>query len=144
MCFRINKRKNRKKIPTEDLQQMAEFVLKNNFFQFNNQIKQQISGTAIGTKYAPTYPCISMDKLETEFLETHTEKLFWWVEHIDGIFFIRTLGQKKLKVFLEDLNKFQPNLKFTSNTREQKVAFLDLKVKLDPLLRNVAKWSNTL
>ena len=39
MCFRMNKKKNRKKIPTEDLQQMAEFVLKNNFFEFNNQIK---------------------------------------------------------------------------------------------------------
>ena len=118
--------------------------MKNNFFQFNNQIKQQISGTAIGTKYAPTYPCISMDKLETEFLETHKEKLFWWVGQIDGIFFIRTLGQKKLKVFLEDLNKFQPNLKFTSDTREENVAFLDLKVKFDPLLRNVVKWSNSL
>ena len=140
----MNKKKNRKKIPTEDLQQMAEFVLKNNFFEFNNQIKQQISGTAIGTKYAPTYPCISMDKLETEFLETHTEKLFWWVGYIDGIFFIRTHGQEKLKVFLEDLNKFQPNLKFTSDTREENVAFLDLKVKLDPLLRNVVKWSNSL
>ena len=29
---------------------MAEFVLKNNFFEFNNQIKQQISGTAIDNK----------------------------------------------------------------------------------------------
>ena len=32
------------KIPTEDLVQMAEFVLKNIFFEFDNQIKQQISG----------------------------------------------------------------------------------------------------
>ena len=36
-------------------------------------------------------------------------------------------GQEKLKVCLEDLNKFQPNLQFTS---EENVAFLDLKVKL--------------
>ena len=28
------------KIPTEDLVQMAEFVLKSNLFEFNNQIKQ--------------------------------------------------------------------------------------------------------
>ena len=36
-------------------------------------------------------------------------------------------GQEKLKVCLEDLNKFQPNLQFTS---EENVAFLDLKLKL--------------
>ena len=38
--------------------------------------------------------------------------------------------KKKLKVFLEDLNKFRPNLKFTSVSSEENVAFLDLKVKL--------------
>ena len=43
------------KIPTNDLVKLAEFVLKNNFFEFNNKIKQQISGTAIGTKFAPPY-----------------------------------------------------------------------------------------
>ena len=37
---------------------------------------------------------------------------------------------EKLKVFLEDLNKFHPNLKFTSDSSEENVAFLDLKVKL--------------
>ena len=40
-----------KKIPTEDLVKMAEFVLKNNYFEFNGSIKQQLSGTAIGTKF---------------------------------------------------------------------------------------------
>ena len=29
---------------------MVEFVLKNNFLEFNGQIKQQISGKTIGTK----------------------------------------------------------------------------------------------
>ena len=94
---------------------MAEFVLKNNFFEFNNQIKQQISGTAIGAKCAPTYARIFMDKMEGEFLKTQRDKPFWWVRYIDDIFFIWTHGQEKLKVFLEDLNKFHPNLKFKSD-----------------------------
>ena len=55
---------------------MAEFVLKNNFFEFNNQIKQQISGMAIGTKCAPTYSCIFMDKVETELWDTQTDESF--------------------------------------------------------------------
>ena len=102
--------------------------MKNNFFEFNNQIKQQISGTAIGTKCASTHACIFMDKVETEFLETQRNKPFWWVRYIDDIFFIWTHGQEKLKVFLED--KFHLNLTFTSNSSEENVAFLDLKVKL--------------
>ena len=56
---------------------MAAFVLKNIFFEFNNQIKQQISGMAIGSKRALTYACILMDKVGTEFLETQRDKPFW-------------------------------------------------------------------
>ena len=37
-------KKEQKKIPTEELVQMAESVLKNNVFEFNGHIKQQISG----------------------------------------------------------------------------------------------------
>ena len=36
-----------KKIPTDDLIKMAELVLSNNFFEFNSDTFQQISGTAI-------------------------------------------------------------------------------------------------
>ena len=59
--------------------QMAEFVLKNNFFEFNGQIKQQISGTTIGTKCVPTYVCIYMDKVEGEFLAKQEYKPFTWL-----------------------------------------------------------------
>ena len=48
----------------------------NNIFEFNNQIKQQIAETVIATKCAPTYACIFMDKVETEFLEKQTDKPF--------------------------------------------------------------------
>ena len=38
------------KTSTEDLVKMAEFVLKNNHFEFDRSVYQQVSGTAIGTK----------------------------------------------------------------------------------------------
>ena len=34
---------------------MAEFVLKNNFFEFDTNVYQHISGIAIGTNFAPPY-----------------------------------------------------------------------------------------
>ena len=45
---------------------MADFVLKNNLFEFDSKFYTQISGTAFGTKFAPLYACIFMDHIETE------------------------------------------------------------------------------
>ena len=67
-----------KKISTDDLTKMAEFVLKNNYFGFSGKIKNQISGTAIATKFAPPYACIFMDQVETEFLKTQKHKPLVW------------------------------------------------------------------
>ena len=51
-----------KYIPTENLLKMAEFVLKNNVFEFNGTVKEQVSGTVIGTKCASSYACIFMSE----------------------------------------------------------------------------------
>ena len=69
-------RREEKKSSTEDLVKMTEFVLRNNYFEFNGQVKHQISGTAIGTKFAPTYACIFMDEIETNFLQEFQRKSF--------------------------------------------------------------------
>ena len=58
-----------KAVSTEDLVKMARFVLENNYFEFNGDVKKQTSGTAIGTKFALLYECIFMDDLETKFLK---------------------------------------------------------------------------
>ena len=57
---------------------MAKFVLQNNYFEFNGETKQQISGTAIGSKCAPLYACIFMDQVESEFLKTKIHQLLVW------------------------------------------------------------------
>ena len=55
---------------------MSEFVLNNNYFEFNAQVKHQISGTAIGTKFAPTYACFFMDEIKTKFLQNTAVSTF--------------------------------------------------------------------
>ena len=48
----LRKRLNEREIPRvpfEELIKMADFVLKNNFFEFNGEVKRQKSGTTIGT-----------------------------------------------------------------------------------------------
>ena len=84
-----------KRFQQRDLVKMAKFVLKNNYFEFNGKVKQQISGTAIGTKFAPPYACIFRDEVETSFLETQEMKPLVWLRYIDDVFFIWTHGQEK-------------------------------------------------
>ena len=109
---------------------MAEFLLRNNYLEFNEKFCKQISGTAIGTKFAPPYICIFMDEMETSFLKTQQLQLFIWLRYIDDIFFIWTHGEEQLDLFLKDLNEFHPNLKFTYQTSQNTVDFLDLHVNL--------------
>ena len=69
----LDSREN-KSISSENLLNMAEFVVKNNVFEFNGTVKEQISGTAIGTKCAPSYACIFMSEFETRFIESQQNK----------------------------------------------------------------------
>ena len=115
----LEKRKTHK-APTSKLIKMAEFVLKNNYFQFSDKVYQQISGTAIGTKFAPPYACIFMDQVESKFLQTQKFQPLVWFRYIDDIFFIWTHGERSLK---------NPNIKFAYEFSEASINFLDLNVK---------------
>ena len=63
----LDNREN-KKTSTDDITKMAEFVLKNNYFELNVKVEKQISGTVIGTKFVPPYAIIFKDQVETDFL----------------------------------------------------------------------------
>ena len=105
----LDKREN-KNIATNDLIKMTEFVLKNNYFEFNGQVKQQISGTAIGIKFTPAYACIFMNDVESKFLETQSLQPLIWFRYIDDVFFIWTHKEEKLQLILTDLNNYNPML----------------------------------
>ena len=117
-------------IPTIELIRRADFVLKNNYFEFNGQIKQQISCIAIGTKFAPPYACLFIDKIETAFLETQELQPLVWFRYMDDIFFIWTHGEQELQTFLRSLNEFHTDIKFTYESSKESIAFLYLKVSV--------------
>ena len=72
----------------------TEFVLKNNYFEFNGKVKQQISGTAIATKCAPTYACTYMDEFENEFFNLRSDKPLVWLRYIDDVFLYGHMEKK--------------------------------------------------
>ena len=89
---------------SESLISLAEFVLKNNYFEFNSDVYCQIFGTAMGTEFVPPYACTFMDMVETEFLEQQEIKPWVWLRYIDDIFFVWLEGEDKLLQFMKRLN----------------------------------------
>ena len=78
-------------IPAEDIVDLAKFVLTSpgevgSPLVFNGKHYLQTRGTAIGTKMAPSYANIFMDKLEREILDGSPAKPYVWWRYIDDIF----------------------------------------------------------
>ena len=71
-----------------------------------------------------------MDEVETEFLKSQELQPFLWLRYIGDIFFIWIHGEKKLSQFLNELNNFYSNLKFTYGTFSCTINFLYLDVSL--------------
>ena len=98
--------------------------------EFETKIIQQISGRAIGTKFAPPYACLIMDRIENKFLYSEIVKPWLWLRHIDDIFFIWTECEDKLEGFLNRLINFHPNLRFTHQKSKFSDNFLDVTVSI--------------
>ena len=114
----LNRRED-KTIPTEFLIKLLELVLKGNFFEFANQLYQQLVGTAMGTPIAPTYATIFMSdvddriyKLAQDIAETENP-IRILKRFLDDIFMIWKGKLTDLERFLEEINNLHPTIKFT-------------------------------
>ena len=85
LCMKNSKKG--KNFPMADLINMVGFVLNNNHFEFDSCAKKQISSAVVGTKFAPPYACIFMNRVEKEFLESENIKPWVWMRYTDDIFF---------------------------------------------------------
>ena len=125
----LDNREN-KHISTDNMLKMAEFVLKNNYFEFKLKLKEQLLGTGIGTKFAPTYTSI-YGNLESDFLKSQELTPWFWYCYSDDIFFIWTHGEKKtciiFKIFLITTNLI---LSLSIILIKKKKLFLYLNMKL--------------
>ena len=114
-------------ISTNELIRMTEFVLKNNYFQFNGQLKHKLSGTAIVPSLLHLTRVCLWIKLKLLSLKPKTYSL-WCSLDILTIFFYLDTGEQELQTFLCSLNEFHTDNKFRYESRKESIAFLELKV----------------
>ena len=123
----LNGRLNQE-IPTSLIVDLAELVLKNNNFEFNGNHYLQILGTAIGTKMAPAYANLFMDRLERTLISEPRIKLYLWLRYIDDVFMMWTGSEQELIEFLNYMNEAHATIKFTWSWSKEKVNYLDVQV----------------
>ena len=116
-------------VSTESLVDLAEIVLKNNYFEHMSDVYRQIKGTAIGTKFAPQYAILYMGAFEEGAINAYEFKPWVWWRYIDDIFLIWQHGEEEFLKFMAYLNSIDPNIKFTYKYSEQCIEFLDVLVK---------------
>ena len=124
----LNKRLN-PAIPTDLTVDLAEFVLKNNSFEFDgSQFFLQKRGTAIGTRMAPAYANLFMHNLESQLLNLAPVKPYLWLRYTDDIFMIWTAGEESLLEFLQWINELHDNIKFTWDWSKRTINYLDVQI----------------
>jgi hypothetical protein len=117
--------------------QAIDFILKNNYFSFEDDFYLQISGTAMGTKMAPTYACLVMGYLETKMYskikevypnDVYEHILNSWLRYIDDGWLIWNHSFGSIDGFVNILNNLHHSIKFTIEHSDAEIHFLDVLV----------------
>ena len=150
ISYYIDKYRDRipRRFTKEFILESIKFVLTNNNFFFDGICRHQKEGTAMGSKMAPPYACLSIGFLEETKLYPELSRHFstpiveliirWFLRYIDDGFILWPKGSL-IDLFLEILNSLNEHIQFTLERGKkymkdgkhiQELAFLDILVIL--------------
>lgn len=112
--------------PDKEILELLKLSLENNDFMFNNEWYLQISGTAMGKKFAPNYANIYMAKWERDALSKTKKKPLIYLRFLDDIFIIWTHSEKDFWEFFEVLNNHSESIKLKAEIQSTEINFLDV------------------
>ena len=117
---------------TNTLIKLCKIVPCYNTFEFNNKSYIQLQGTAKGTKLAPAYANILMNKLEQTILFSTPFNPIYYKRYIDDIFILWLNSITDPDKFTIELNNYHPLVKFTTNYSYERITFLDIYIFKGP------------
>ena len=109
-------------------------ILENNNFMFDGCTYNQVRGTAMGTKFAPTYATLVLAYLEEKLythLETDNKEMAEyvkrnWKRFLDDCFMIWINPEDDLTKFHDLINNLHQDIKFTIEKSKTHLPFLDI------------------
>lgn len=107
--------------------QLLNVNIQNNYFEFANIIFKQVRGTAMGTPFSPTIANIYMSVYFRKFFSKSKWQPLLFVRYIDDIFIVWP-DANTWPQFLNELNHYHPDIKFTSNHSTLSIDYLDITI----------------
>ena len=90
------------------------------FFQFRGSFFEQVNGLSMGAPLSPLLANCFVENIETIALDSYFLKHKFWGRYMDDIISVWNYGVEELKSFLEHLNFWGGDLKFTVKLEEDK------------------------
>lgn len=121
----------RTNLSVDNIMNLLELVLNNNYFVFNGTFYKQIFGCPMGSPVSAILANLVMEYVEERALSTapHTPK--WWYRYVDDSHVC--LAREHLTEFRSHLNSINQHIKFTiEEGRDGSIAFLDTKTTRNP------------
>lgn len=116
-----------------------DLILKNNNFIFNQENFIQTKGTAMGTRFAPSYATLVLGYLEIKLEQILKEKfgkniaekiIEKYRRYLDDVFLIWNTENGSLEIFHNILNELHADIKFTNDCSGNKINFLDVELEI--------------
>ncbi len=104
--------------------------MKQNYFEFNNNIYTTDVGLAMGNPISPLASEFFMDNLEAKIrIHPLFKKFIFWKRYVDGILALFTGTTRQLDIFFNFINSIHKNISFTRELEiDNKINFLDLTI----------------
>uniref|UniRef100_A0A803K0M0 Reverse transcriptase domain-containing protein n=1 Tax=Xenopus tropicalis TaxID=8364 RepID=A0A803K0M0_XENTR len=114
--------------PVEFILNLLELCLKLNYFRFETQFYQQLTGTAMGASMAPAYANLFMHQFENKYiLPKYGHKMLLYKRFIDDICIFWVGDEVEFLTMVQELNLCSDEIKFTASCGRE-VQFLDLQL----------------
>ena len=108
--------------------QLLRLSLEGNDFTFDGNSYLQVSGTAMGKRFAPNYANLTMAYWEEKNLPKCDKQPSIYLRYLDDIFLIWDHSVEDFDKFFHTLNTAHPNITLKSNVQKKQLEFLDVLV----------------
>ena len=126
---RIERRNIDSALDKNEMRQSFHFAVVQVPFRFLDEQYVQVDGVAMGSPLAPILADLFMVKMEQKLNRFSTNRPKVWLRYVDDVFCVFEISMEKIQEFLERINRWHPNLRFTVEFEKNKqLPFLDVLV----------------
>eukprot|EP00061_Rhincodon_typus_P002302 g17137.t1 len=110
---------------TDTLIHLTELILTLNNFSFNSSHFLQTKGVAMGTRMDAIYACLFVGYVEQSLFHSYTGTIpHFFLCYIDDRIGAASCSHEELEQFINFIDTFHPNLKFTWTISDTSLSFL--------------------